>query len=47
MIINIKHGFDGMQVVEGNDYDVVAAGRKYKFVKFVRIKSVTVEKEEL
>jgi hypothetical protein len=36
-----------MQVVEGDDYDVVAAGQKYKFMKFVRIKSILVEKEEL
>jgi hypothetical protein len=39
--------FAEMEVVSCGDYDVVAAGRKYKFVKFVRIKSILVEKEEL
>lgn len=39
--------FAEMEVVENAQYDVVAAGRKYKFLKFTRIKEINIVKEEL
>lgn len=39
--------FAEMEVVQNDEYDVVAAGRKYKFLKFTRIKEINITKEEL
>lgn len=39
--------FAEMEVVQDGEYDVVAAGRKYKFLKFTRIKQINIVKEEL
>lgn len=37
-----------MELVEdGNDYDVIANGRKYRFVRFSRIVEVTIRKEDV
>lgn len=44
----VKPLYAEMQAVKnGEDYDVIASGRKYRFDRFVRIKSVIIEKEEL
>lgn len=39
--------FAEMKVVQSDNYDVIAAGRKYEFKKFSRIKEIKIIKEEL
>lgn len=43
----IKPLWSQMDVVTGEDYDLVYRGRKYKFTGFKRIKKVWVEYEEI
>lgn len=39
--------FAEMEVVQDGSYDVMAAGRKYRFLKFTRIKDIKILKEDL
>lgn len=36
-----------MELVEDEDYDTIANGRKFRFIRFVRIIEITVKKEPL
>lgn len=39
--------FAEMEVVHNGEYDVISSGRKYKFLKYTRIKQINIVKEEL
>lgn len=43
----IKPLYAEMELVQGDDFDVEANGRRFKFVKFSRITDIIIKKEEL
>lgn len=43
----IKPLYAEMELVQGDDFDVEANGRQFKFVKFTRITDIIIKKEEL
>jgi len=45
--LGIQPLFAEMDVVQSGEYDVIAAGRKYKFKNFSRIREIKIVKEQL